>query len=219
MPKSRFGRLIPAMITPFDSDLKLDLDTAQKLAVRLIEGGSDSLIISGTTGESPTVFYPAEDRAVPAVVRGRETAASRSSRTSATTARPTRSTSRRGARSSASTASCAWCRTTTSLRRRACTALQDHRGCGRTADHPVQHPRPLRRQHGGRDHAAPGPRVRQRRGRQGGLGQARPGEGHRRGRAGGFRCVLRRRRGHARHHGASAAWASSPPSATSRRSA
>lgn len=55
MPKSRFGRLIPAMITPFDSDLKLDLDTAQKLAVRLIEGGSDSLIISGTTGESPTI--------------------------------------------------------------------------------------------------------------------------------------------------------------------
>ncbi len=55
MPKPRFGRLIPAMITPFDSDLKLDLDTAQKLAVRLIEGGSDSLIISGTTGESPTI--------------------------------------------------------------------------------------------------------------------------------------------------------------------
>lgn len=57
MPKSRFGRLIPAMITPFDSDLKLDLDTAQKLAVRLIEGGSDSLIISGTTGESPTLTH------------------------------------------------------------------------------------------------------------------------------------------------------------------
>lgn len=55
MPKPRFGRLIPAMITPFDSDLKLDLDTAQKLTVRLIEGGSDSLIISGTTGESPTI--------------------------------------------------------------------------------------------------------------------------------------------------------------------
>ena len=55
MPQPRFGRLIPAMITPFDSDLKLDLGTAQKLAVRLIEGGSDSLIISGTTGESPTI--------------------------------------------------------------------------------------------------------------------------------------------------------------------
>lgn len=55
MPQPRFGRLIPAMITPFDSDLNLDLDTAQKLAVRLVEGGSDSLIIGGTTGESPTI--------------------------------------------------------------------------------------------------------------------------------------------------------------------
>ncbi len=55
MPQPRFGRLIPAMITPFDSDLNLDLDTAQKLAVLLVEGGSDSLIIGGTTGESPTI--------------------------------------------------------------------------------------------------------------------------------------------------------------------
>lgn len=55
MLQPRFGRLIPAMITPFDSDLNLDLNTAQKLAVRLIEGGSDSLILSGTTGESPTL--------------------------------------------------------------------------------------------------------------------------------------------------------------------
>ena len=55
MPQPRFGRLIPAMITSFDSDLNLDLDTAQKLAVRLVEGGSDSLIIGGTTGESPTI--------------------------------------------------------------------------------------------------------------------------------------------------------------------
>lgn len=55
MLQPRFGRLIPAMITPFDSDLNLDPNTAQKLAVRLIEGGSDSLILSGTTGESPTL--------------------------------------------------------------------------------------------------------------------------------------------------------------------
>ena len=55
MPQPRFGRLIPAMITPFDSDLNLDLDTAQKLAISLVEGGSDSLIIGGTTGESPTI--------------------------------------------------------------------------------------------------------------------------------------------------------------------
>ena len=54
----RFGRMIPAMVTPFDQDRELDLDRTQELAVRLVDGGSDALIISGTTGESPTVFYP-----------------------------------------------------------------------------------------------------------------------------------------------------------------
>ena len=54
----RFGRMIPAMVTPFDDDLELDLDRAQELANRLVEGGSDALIVNGTTGESPTVFYP-----------------------------------------------------------------------------------------------------------------------------------------------------------------
>lgn len=53
-----FGRMMPAMVTPFDSDRNLDLDQAQALANRLVDGGSDSLMISGTTGESPTVFYP-----------------------------------------------------------------------------------------------------------------------------------------------------------------
>ena len=58
MSQPRFGRMIPAMVTPFDSKRDLDLKRAQELAVRLVDGGSDSLIISGTTGESPTVFYP-----------------------------------------------------------------------------------------------------------------------------------------------------------------
>ena len=68
MSQPRFGRLIPAMVTPFDDDRKLDLDKAQELAVRLIEGGCDSLIISGTTGESPTVFYPQKMELFRAVV-------------------------------------------------------------------------------------------------------------------------------------------------------
>lgn len=53
-----FGRFIPAMITPFDKDRELDLKRAQELALRLIEGGADALLLNGTTGESPTVFYP-----------------------------------------------------------------------------------------------------------------------------------------------------------------
>ncbi len=58
MAQPRFGRLIPAMVTPFDEKRDLDLDRAQALADRLVKEGSDSLIINGTTGESPTVFYP-----------------------------------------------------------------------------------------------------------------------------------------------------------------
>lgn len=53
-----FGRFIPAMITPFDDQRELDLKRSQELALRLIEGGSDAVLLSGTTGESPTVFYP-----------------------------------------------------------------------------------------------------------------------------------------------------------------
>ncbi|MDR1083215.1 MAG: 4-hydroxy-tetrahydrodipicolinate synthase [Coriobacteriales bacterium] len=53
-----FGRFIPAMITPFDANRDLDLIRAQQLALRLVDKGSDALIINGTTGESPTVFYP-----------------------------------------------------------------------------------------------------------------------------------------------------------------
>ena len=64
----RFGRLIPAMVTPFDENKDLDLNRAQELAVRLVDGGCDSLIINGTTGESPTVFYPQKIELFKAVV-------------------------------------------------------------------------------------------------------------------------------------------------------
>lgn len=58
MGTPRFGRMITAMVTPFTPDLELDLDRAQELASRLIDQGSDALVVCGTTGESPTVFYP-----------------------------------------------------------------------------------------------------------------------------------------------------------------
>lgn len=51
----RFGRMIPAMVTPFDNNLQVDIKQAVALAERLVEGGSDSLLVFGTTGESPTV--------------------------------------------------------------------------------------------------------------------------------------------------------------------
>lgn len=57
MDTPRFGRLITAMVTPFGSDGSLDLVRAGELARRLISDGSDALVVCGTTGESPTVFY------------------------------------------------------------------------------------------------------------------------------------------------------------------
>jgi 4-hydroxy-tetrahydrodipicolinate synthase len=50
-----FGRLLTAMVTPFAADGSLDLDAAEELASYLVdEIGNDGLVISGTTGESPT---------------------------------------------------------------------------------------------------------------------------------------------------------------------
>lgn len=51
-----FGRLITAMVTPFDAEGQIDWETAGRLIDFLIEEqGSDSLVICGTTGESPTL--------------------------------------------------------------------------------------------------------------------------------------------------------------------
>lgn len=50
-----FGRVLTAMVTPFDSAGHVDLDTAAALAAHLVEHGHDGLVISGTTGEGPTL--------------------------------------------------------------------------------------------------------------------------------------------------------------------
>jgi 4-hydroxy-tetrahydrodipicolinate synthase len=53
-PHHAFGRALCAMVTPFGDDGSLDLDGAQKLAAQLVDDGCDGLVLSGTTGESPT---------------------------------------------------------------------------------------------------------------------------------------------------------------------
>ena len=68
MSTPRFGRMITAMVTPFTPELELDLPRAQELAVKLVEDGSDALVVCGTTGESPTVFYPQKIELFRAVV-------------------------------------------------------------------------------------------------------------------------------------------------------
>lgn len=49
-----FGRVLTAMVTPFTEDGRVDLAAAAELAVDLVDLGNDGLVISGTTGESPT---------------------------------------------------------------------------------------------------------------------------------------------------------------------
>ena len=51
----RFGRVLTAMVTPFDEDGELDVDVAVELARWLVEQGNEGLVICGTTGESPTL--------------------------------------------------------------------------------------------------------------------------------------------------------------------
>jgi 4-hydroxy-tetrahydrodipicolinate synthase len=64
----RFGRVLTAMATPFSSDGNLDLDGAQRLAHRLLDSGTDTLVVAGTTGESPTLTADEKARLWAAVV-------------------------------------------------------------------------------------------------------------------------------------------------------
>jgi 4-hydroxy-tetrahydrodipicolinate synthase len=50
-----FGRLIVAMATPLHDDLEIDLEKAAALASRLVRQGVEGIVVSGTTGESPTL--------------------------------------------------------------------------------------------------------------------------------------------------------------------
>src|ERR1700674_257046 len=49
------GRLLTAMLTPFKNDGSVNYEAAEKLAVLLTADGSDGVIVSGTTGESPAL--------------------------------------------------------------------------------------------------------------------------------------------------------------------
>ncbi len=51
------GRLLTAMATPFDAHGKVDYEQAKRLALALLDSGSDGLLIAGTTGESPTLTH------------------------------------------------------------------------------------------------------------------------------------------------------------------
>src|SRR3954465_12044196 len=63
-----FGRLLTAMVTPMTRDGDVDYDGVQRLAVHLADRGNDGLVISGTTGESPTTSDEEKERLLRAVV-------------------------------------------------------------------------------------------------------------------------------------------------------
>lgn len=64
-----FGRLLTAMVTPFHPDGSLDVEGAAALAAWLVdEQGNDGLVLSGTTGESPTTTDLEKDRLLRAVI-------------------------------------------------------------------------------------------------------------------------------------------------------
>jgi len=51
------GRLLTAMVTPFDADGTVDYAQAKRLALALLDSGSDGVVLAGTTGESPTLSH------------------------------------------------------------------------------------------------------------------------------------------------------------------
>lgn len=68
-PGRPFGRVLTAMVTPFDDDGKVDLTLAQELASYLVDHvGNDGLVVNGTTGESPTTTDAEKERLLRAVV-------------------------------------------------------------------------------------------------------------------------------------------------------
>ena len=52
-----FGRLLTAMVTPFAPDGALDYAAAQRLALALLDSGSEGVVVAATTGESPTLSH------------------------------------------------------------------------------------------------------------------------------------------------------------------
>ena len=68
LPPAPFGRVLTAMVTPFHDDGSVDLESAARVAEHLADHGHDGVVVSGTTGESPTTSTE-EDGAILAAVK------------------------------------------------------------------------------------------------------------------------------------------------------
>jgi 4-hydroxy-tetrahydrodipicolinate synthase len=67
-PEAPFGRLLTAMATAFHDDGSIDLEGTARIAAHLVDHGNDGVVVSGTTGESPTTSV-AEDGQILAAVK------------------------------------------------------------------------------------------------------------------------------------------------------
>ena len=68
LPPAPFGRVLTAMVTPLAPDGSLDLDAAAAVATHLADHGHDGVVLSGTTGESPTTSVAEDGELLRAVV-------------------------------------------------------------------------------------------------------------------------------------------------------
>ncbi len=67
-PQAPFGRVLTAMATAFHGDGSVDLDGTARIATHLVEHGHDGVVVSGTTGESPTTTVPEDGDLLRAVI-------------------------------------------------------------------------------------------------------------------------------------------------------
>ncbi len=66
------GEVITAMVTPFDAKREIDFNKAEELTRHLIEHGSDSILVAGTTGEGPTLTHEEEFELLSTIKRANE---------------------------------------------------------------------------------------------------------------------------------------------------
>ena len=152
---TQFGRLLTAMATPFSAAGALDLEQAKRLAVALLDSGSEGLVVAGTTGESPTL----SQRRKAGVDRGCRSGGAHARQTrhrrhdDVQHGREHRDVARSGAsRRRRHPGHRAVLQQPTSGR--PVSALPRDRLGGRPAGAAVQHPDPFAAQHGGQHHAA-----------------------------------------------------------------
>jgi 4-hydroxy-tetrahydrodipicolinate synthase len=67
-PAGPFGRVLTAMVTAFHEDGSVDLEGTARVAEHLVEHGNDGVVVSGTTGESPTTSLDEDGRILHAVI-------------------------------------------------------------------------------------------------------------------------------------------------------